>query len=116
MPTWQPDWTDVTFDQAAASAAADECDAMAMRLRDAAAERHDLSIAARDGWRGRHREDFDQTVGHLSAQSDRLEQQLRRLAVAIRAAAAQARVEQAGREAQRHRWHQERAAEQEPRS
>ncbi len=111
MPDWTPNWTDVAFDHAAAAAAAEQCDAMALRLREAAAERDRLAVTARDEWTGRYRRDFDAAYAALRDDGTRIEADLRALAAAIRSASTAAAAEQRARVASRQQWNREQAAE-----
>lgn len=111
MPTWQPVWTDVTFDHVAAASAADQCEAMAARLRDGISERNRLAAVARDEWTGPYRDEFDTELAALTSGTVDTESRLRALAAAIRRAAAEGTAEQAVRLADRARWSQEKAAE-----
>jgi uncharacterized protein YukE len=111
MPDWQPDWSDVRFDHAAAEAAAAECDRTAAVIGDQRACRAELARLAGARWRGRNRDDFDAAAARLDGDAAALAATLTSLAARIRQAADQARAEQARREAQRASWHREQARE-----
>jgi hypothetical protein len=111
VPDWQPEWSDVVFDHAFAAAAADRCDAMAVRL---AAIRSDLdrhAATAGVDWRGPARDDFERLRVRRRQHSQRLEVALRSWAAEARRASVTARAEQAARETTRQLWWQQTHAE-----
>lgn len=105
MPDWQPNWSDVDFDHAAATTAAEECRSSARAL-DTALGGLD-GLPATDHWVGRYKDDWsaDQTPTRTDLSGTR--DDLRALARAIDRAAADARAEQAHRESERERWREE---------
>lgn len=113
-PTWQPDWTDVRFDHAAAAEAARACRRAARRLTELAVERTGLDGAATLEWRGRYRGDFDHVRGVHQRWTARLVDDLRAQADRLEAAADTARSLQRQREEERARWREERDAAQQP--
>jgi hypothetical protein len=111
MPSWQPDWTDVPFDQAAARAAVEACQETATLLRVARSERSHLAELARTEWHGPHRHAFDRAYGANDRAILRIHDALLGIARMIEAAAATARTQQSVREEDRARWHAENSAE-----
>ncbi len=111
MPDWQPNWIDVDFDHAAATAAATACDDAADRLSTSRTELSSLASGAVVGWRGNARSNFDSGVDRIDDESFRVMSSLRAQADAIRSGATRARVEQQDREDDRDRWRRERDEE-----
>lgn len=109
MPDWQPNWSDVEFDHAAATTAVTECRSSA-RAIDSAVGGLD-GLPATDHWVGAYKDDWsaDQapTRNDLTGTAD----DLRALATAIEQAAEAARAEQRHRVAERERWREELRAE-----
>lgn len=107
MPDWQPDWSDVVFDHAAASDAAAACRATAATIdRGLHAER-----AARDDatmqWHGSLLRRFESATVRIATDLDDVRQELLALARRIEAGADEAATEQRRREAERDRWWQQ---------
>lgn len=111
MPSWQPVWRDVRFDHAAAGETVEQLRAAARRLLAVQEDRAGLADAARLEWRGRFRVDFDRSHAQQRRWVESLVARLLLQAARIEAAAAAATAEQARREADRRRWHDEAAAE-----
>lgn len=110
MPDWQPNWSDVEFDHAAATEAARECRTAARTIDQALTGLAGLPAA--DHWTGRYKDEWEDdqvpTADDLRGTAD----DLRALARAIDAAAEDARLEQQARERERERWRDELEAEQ----
>ncbi|HVM00795.1 MAG TPA: hypothetical protein VM324_16010 [Egibacteraceae bacterium] len=98
------------FDHAAAQAAAAQCQAVANRLVSARSRRGQLARLAAERWEGRYGEEFDREDAAVDTRTERLVVALRNLAGATGDAARAARAEQDRREAERARWHREKAA------
>jgi len=105
VPSWQPNWEDVRFDHAAAVEAAEACrrgattaDATAQAVTAAAPS------ASRD-WSGSLSDDFRRELPELGDELSARHGELNALARQIEAAGDEARAEQARREQQRERWH-----------
>jgi hypothetical protein len=109
MPGWQPTWADVTFDHAAASAAAESCRAAAQRVDDVLEGLVRSARSARVGWIRLGRDAFDTDVHAAITVLSAMRDDLLALARRIEAARDDAIVEQARRERERERWHRERA-------
>ena len=105
MPDWQPEWSDVAFDHAAASTAAEECRASARALDAALAGLSGLP--ATDHWVGRFKDDWSADQNPTRTDLGGTRDDLRALARAIEQAAADARAEQTRREDERERWWEE---------
>lgn len=111
MPDWQPPWSDIRFDHAAARHASEVCRAASRRIRSEWSAREALAREASTDWAGRYRDDFDRNfatqqrwlvhlAARLVAQADRIDR-----------AAETASQMQSDREAARERWRHEAAAE-----
>lgn len=111
MPSWQPTWSDVDFDHAAAEAAARELETTARVLSESAGPLHRSAENARLEWQGRHRERFDEELLRLAREREALIAALLGDAHRIRQSSADARLEQRRREDTRERWQREAAAE-----
>ncbi|HEX2851070.1 MAG TPA: WXG100 family type VII secretion target [Acidimicrobiales bacterium] len=107
MPSWQPNWTDVRFDHAAARAVVEELRRCARLLDDQTDHRLRLAAEATRAWRGPARDRFDGELARMKAQAADLAAALRSAARAIESAADDARLEQARRDADRRRWTEE---------
>ncbi len=113
MPSWNPNWSNVSWDWGAANAAthtlreaADKLDTLTdARLREAR--------NAQAEWRGRFRLRFDSDLEHLVRGSRDLAAQLRHKADQIQSASRRAEEEQRHREQERRRWLDERRREEE---
>ncbi len=105
MPDWQPDWSDVAFDHAAATTAVTECRSSARSIDTALAGL--AGLPATDHWVGRYEDDWSADQGPTRTDLTGTAADLRALARAIEQAAADARAEQAHREAERERWREE---------
>lgn len=113
MPAWTPRWQDVRFDHAAAARLVADATALAAQLASDAGVRGDLAGTVLPDWRGRRADRAEARLRALPDELDDLAAQLRTLATTVEEAAADARTEQDRREADRRRWHAERAAEEE---
>lgn len=111
MPSWSPNWSDVRFDHAAASAAIAELRRAANVVDDAGEQRGTLAHRASQRWEGQHRTTFDGDVRRLQTGGADLADAMRREAGRIADAAHDARVEQSRREEDRRRWQREADAE-----
>lgn len=109
MPDWEPNWSDVAFDHAAATTAVTECRSSA-RAIDGALGGLD-GLPATDHWVGRYKDDWSEDQGPTRTDLQGTAADLRALATAIEEAAAAARAEQAHREGERERWREELRAE-----
>ncbi|MFN2555884.1 MAG: hypothetical protein ABR592_03270 [Nitriliruptorales bacterium] len=97
---------DVPFDFAGAALLADEFRSAARVLDEQSAQRPGLARGAREQWRGRYAEQFDQRSGVCVADGHALARALRAGADGLDELAAAARQEQQRREAAR-RWEQQ---------
>lgn len=111
MPDWQPDWTDVAFDHAAATTAVEQCRASARAVDGALGGL--AGLPATDHWVGRYKDDWSDDQGPTRTDLQGTAADLRSLATAIEQAAAGARAEQTRREQDRDRWWDEVRAENE---
>lgn len=111
MPSWNPDWTNVRFDHAAAQQAVDELGRCATMLDDQTTERVRLARTAQQEWRGAARHRFDDELATLTSRAAWLVSNLRSLAADIERSSEAARTEQRRRELDRARWHDERRRE-----
>lgn len=105
MPDWHPNWIDLSFDHAKATAAAAECRASA-RAIDSALDGL-AGLPATDHWVGAYKDDWSDDQGPTRTDLTGTRDDLRALARAIDQAAADARAEQAHREGERERWFEE---------
>lgn len=111
MPDWQPNWTDVEFDHAAAEQAVAACKCAAKTIESTLnTEVRCLSSTTQD-WSGKARDDFDTGEPKIRQLRAQVREDLDRLAQAIVAAAEAAKAEQTKREADRQRWRDEDEAE-----
>lgn len=78
--TYPADMQPVPFPTASAEAALTVCDRIASLLQDHLDARPDLVAAARDGWEGAYRDEFDETWSVQSERLSGLKDDLRRLA------------------------------------
>jgi len=115
MPDWQPNWEDVVFDHAKASAAATECRLAAGSLLTVAdgLVSADGSLASDAAWQGAYRDDYSGERPRVATELRDARTALVALANKIEAAAADATTEQRRREADRTRWRAERDSERE---
>lgn len=99
-------WANVAFDDLAAEEAAVACD----RLRAGIADALDWSVRAvaevAAGWQGGVADEFGVAMGRVQARLRDRDDELARLAAALREAAELAAAEQASRERQREAWHE----------
>lgn len=107
----QPNWHDVRFNHRAAQEAVAQCRSAADALRRANQQRNELAASAREDWRGRLRNGFDDDLPALTSGAAALAGLLDTLARAIEAAAQAAVQEQRAREDQRQRWREQQAAQ-----
>lgn len=111
MPDWQPNWTDVEFDHAKATAAAEECRTSARAIDTALGGLSGLPAA--DHWVGRYKDDWEADQAPTRTDLTGTRDDLRALARKIDQAAADATAEQTHREEERERWREELRQEQE---
>lgn len=110
MPGWQPNWHDVAFDHAAATDAAAACRETARRIADVLAAMGDARAAVTADWAGRLVGEFEGEEAAVAGDLELVRSEALALAQRIDAAADDARAEQRHREAERDRWHEEKAA------
>ena len=113
MPGWQPNWSDVEFDHAAAGAYAYACEQGAHTLHTWVAEREGAARHAVEGWEGPHRMSFDKRLNSLHDYARMQAVALGEDAADARVASATASFEQRRRIELREQWHRESAIEQE---
>jgi uncharacterized protein YukE len=89
-----PDPTPVHFDPAAAAAVADECRRTSALLADMTGQRVRLAATAREQWRGRNRQGFDDDLHFMTTEVNRLSDALLRTAGGLGQATDAARLEQ----------------------
>jgi uncharacterized protein YukE len=113
VPNWQPDWEDVQFQHGAASEAAAACRRAAHELDTVATTfaRARRTLETEGQWQGNARDDFDTEASEIPGEISDTRDALNRLAGQLADASAAAHAEQAGREAQRQRWYNERRRE-----
>jgi hypothetical protein len=111
MPTWQPDWTDVTFDFAGAHAAINECRLVRQVLQDRDVVLSVPLAVAREQWRGPKRVAFDDYEDALRRKVFELIDHLWAVEERLNADIARANDDQVRRILQRARWHEEHQAE-----
>jgi uncharacterized protein YukE len=111
MPTWQPNWSDVSFDHAAAQQAIAALRSMATLLDTTTDARVRLAAEAQRDWAGRSRIAFDAELARTTRQAADLAAACRAAAASIEAAAEDARIEQRRRDLDRERWSDERRRE-----
>lgn len=116
MPSWSPEWADVSFDAAGAEATVAALRTAAVTVDATTEARVRLAREAQRDWAGRARVTFDDELRrHVRAAAD-LAGACRAAAAAIEAASDEARIEQRRRERDRERWYDERAAEERARA
>lgn len=107
MQDWQPDWSDVVFDHAAATDAAAACRATAATIdRALHAERAGRDDATSQ-WQGALLGRFEEATVRITTDLDELRQDLLALAHRIEAGSDEAAAEQRRRDAERDRWWQQ---------
>ena len=111
MPAWEPNWTDVRFDQVAAEQAASVCERAARVVRATTSRRDALIRSAVAGGRGPWRDDLEQRGADVHGRAEEVESRLRALAVALREASERARIDQNRRIVARQQWVAESNAE-----
>ncbi len=111
MPTWQPDWSDVPFDHAAAREYASACRQTSATLRHTADQRTHLASEAAVDWEGPKRDRFDRDITTWNSEAAALADQLASVAKRVEDASDTARRLQAQREGDRARWWAEIQAE-----
>ena len=116
MPSWRPEWADVSFDFVAASAAVSALRAAASTIDATTEARLRAAADAQRDWAGRARVRFDDELARQVRAAADLAAACRAAAAAIERAADDARIEQRRREHNRARWHDERAAEERARA
>lgn len=104
MPSWQPIWEDVSFDFVAAEDAIAECHSCARYLDERSAVLGPPIQAAREQWRGRFRNEFDDEIAELEREAASAAAELRFVAAQIQGDCVEAREEQRRREAMRQQW------------
>ena len=113
MPSWQPNWSDVRWNWAAAEEAAAELCRVADLIEQLTAHRRRMAAEATATWRGGHRRRFDGELADIVRDAQSIAYEYRRMAAAIRTASEAARAEQLRREAERRRWWEEKRREEE---
>ena len=111
MPGWQPNWTDVVWDQGAADAASTALDQMAYSFEFSANDRYLLAQEDTLGWYGEHRNSFDRYLDEVLRIAQGLAQECRDAAARVRQINQQVLDDQAQRERDRQRWKDEQAEE-----
>jgi len=111
MPTWQPDWQDVRWDQAASARAASELRRVADELDRSVFERASAAESATGEWRGVNRRRFDEHLRGGARRARELAADFRAAAGRIDQAAQRARDDQLRRVRDRERWRLEKEAE-----
>lgn len=106
-PYWSPNWTDVSFDHAAAQAYADALRRLAKRLDDVAERRLHHGQRALEHWTGLFAFRFDMDLAAMRRRELALRDGALRSAGLIEHAADEAREEQRRREQDRERWRDE---------
>lgn len=104
MPNWQPIWEDVSFDYVAAEDAIAECQSCARYLDERSLVLGPSIQSAREQWRGRFRDEFDDEIADLEREASAAAADLRSAAVHIQHDIDEARDEQRRREAMRQQW------------
>ncbi len=112
MPAWQPDWSDVPFDHAAAHEYAAACRQTSATLHNIADQRIRLAAQAVIDWEGPKRTRFDSDIAKWNTEAAALAEQLNSVAVRVESASDTARRLQAQRESDRARWWAENRQEQ----
>jgi uncharacterized protein YukE len=111
MPSWQPNWNNVTWDYGAANDAVRELRRAADLLDETRDQRRRAADKARQEWRGRYRDEFDRDLDEMLRRASELAEQMRNKARQIEDASNRARDQQRFRESERARWEAERREE-----
>jgi hypothetical protein len=111
MPNWQPNWSDVVWDQGAANEAIAALQRAAGQLESSVQERKLVAAAAQTEWRGRFREEFDIDLARMIQQALSIAAEYRIVANRIAAASTAAQNEQNHRLHERERWRHEKRDE-----
>lgn len=111
MPSWQPNWTDVEFDHAAAERAVGACKSAATTIESTLNAQVRCLPSTIQDWSGKARDDFIVGESEIRRLRVQVREDLDQLARVIVAAAEAAKAEQAKREADRQRWRDEAEAE-----
>ena len=111
MPSWQPNWNDVEWSHAAAGNMIRELYRVALALEHNRIALQREVEPVRQEWRGNYRENFDQRHQQKINWNSGLAEQCRTLVRRIETLSELAREEQAARERDRERWHEEKARE-----
>ncbi len=98
MPDPKPVLPDVHFDPAAAAAVADECRRTSALLGDLTGQRVRLAASAREHWRGRNRQAFDDDLNTMTTEVHRISDDLLRTAGDLSQATDAAHLEQRTRD------------------
>lgn len=98
VPDPTPVIPDVHFDPAAAAAVADECRRTSALLADLTGQRVRLAARARETWRGRNRQAFDDDLHMMSSEVSRISDDLLRTAGDLSQATDAAQLEQRSRD------------------
>jgi uncharacterized protein YukE len=111
MPTWQPNWLDVRFDDARAQAAIDALRQCAGVVDAQAEQRAALARLAQTDWHGGARDRFDIELARMMREASDLAAALRATAARIEVGRDEAHLEQARRVDARDRWWDEKRRE-----
>jgi uncharacterized protein YukE len=111
MPTWSPDWSDVSMDVTAVRVAATECRAVAGEIAEWTFLTTDSVLAAHEHWLGGAADELLAEFGRWRQDGTQTSDDLVDVARRLDAAADAALMEQAHRLAERERWFRELAAE-----
>lgn len=112
MPTWTPNWNPVVIDEAGLLDAIADCTSAIGTIEEGRGSLAPFVSAARDGWEGPARLDFDEHYASFERQVDAVVAQLRQSIDGFHREIAAAHEEQARRWAEQQRWQEELAEEQ----
>lgn len=111
MPDWSPNWTDVRWDHAAATAAITALNQAAGAIEGGNTERINQARSAVEQWSGPHRVTFDEYLKKVLKEGGDLAAAYRQAAQDIANASRLATEEQNRRVRDRQRWYDERDEE-----
>jgi hypothetical protein len=107
MPTWNPNWHDVSFDHVAAEDYIERCKTAIRNLEEWREARDRGAKRARKDWAGPHRETFDMKRTTINSETEEVVDRIEASARSVGNAARWAHQEQHRREQDRARWHRE---------